>query len=157
MTTFILNLFLAFAWVTVTGHFEPLNFFIGFILAYVMLWLVRSGSAPSNYFKKVQQVIGFIFFFGHELVKANLRVAWEVIRPGHHMYPGVVAIPLDIKTDAEITMLANLITLTPGTLTLDVSSDRKILYVHAMYIEDVDEFTRSIKEGFEKRVQEVLG
>ena len=72
------------------------------------------------------------------------------------MRPGVVAIPLDAETDAEITLLANLITLTPGTLSLDVSDDRRVLYIHAMYVDDVEELRRSIKDGFEKRVMELL-
>ena len=68
----------------------------------------------------------------------------------------MVAIPLDAETDAEITLLANLITLTPGTLSLDVSDDRRVLYIHAMYVDDVEELRRSIKDGFEKRVMELL-
>jgi multicomponent Na+:H+ antiporter subunit E len=74
------------------------------------------------------------------------------------MRPGVVAIPLDARTDAEITLLANLITLTPGTLSLDVSSDRRMLYIHVMYIDndDLEEVRRKIKAGFERRVLEVL-
>jgi multicomponent Na+:H+ antiporter subunit E len=72
--------------------------------------------------------------------------------------PGVVAIPLDARTDAEITMLANLITLTPGSVSLDLSPDKRTLYVHAMYIDggDVEAYRRSVKEGLERRVLELL-
>jgi multicomponent Na+:H+ antiporter subunit E len=92
------------------------------------------------------------------LVLANLRVAYDVLTPGYRMRPGVIAIPLDARTDAEITLLANLITLTPGTLSLDVSSDRSVLYIHIMYIDndDLAEVRRRIKTGFERRVLEVL-
>jgi len=72
------------------------------------------------------------------------------------MRPGIVAVPLDAETDAEITLLANLLTLTPGTLSLDVSADRRFLYVHMMYIEDADVARRQIKDGYERRVLEVL-
>jgi multicomponent Na+:H+ antiporter subunit E len=74
------------------------------------------------------------------------------------MRPGIIAIPLDARTDLEITLLANLITLTPGTLSLDVSADRRVLYVHVMYIDndDIEAVRRSIKDGFERRVLEVL-
>jgi multicomponent Na+:H+ antiporter subunit E len=72
------------------------------------------------------------------------------------MRPAIVAVPLDLTSDFQITLLANLITLTPGTLSLDISDDKKILYVHGMYVDDVDEFRRSIKQGFEKRVQELF-
>jgi multicomponent Na+:H+ antiporter subunit E len=75
-----------------------------------------------------------------------------------YVCPGVVAIPLDARTDAEITLLANLITLTPGSVTLDISEDRCLLYVHAMYIDggDVEAYRRSVKEGLERRVLELL-
>jgi multicomponent Na+:H+ antiporter subunit E len=156
MKPFLSNILLAFAWVAITGLFEPVNFFLGFILAYAVLWLVQDATGPSNYFLKIYQIIFFTLFFARELIVANLRVAYDVLTRHHHMSPGVVAIPLDVQTDAEITLLANLITLTPGTLSLDVSADRKVLFVHAMYIEDVEGFRRYIKEGFERRVREVL-
>jgi multicomponent Na+:H+ antiporter subunit E len=75
-----------------------------------------------------------------------------------YVCPGVIAIPLDARTDAEITLLANLITLTPGSVSLDLSEDRRVLYVHAMYIDggDVEAYRRSVKEGLERRVLELL-
>ncbi len=75
-----------------------------------------------------------------------------------YVSPGVVAIPLDARTDAEITLLANLITLTPGSVSLDLSEDRRLLYVHAMYIDggDIETYRRSVKEGLERRVLELL-
>lgn len=153
---FPLNILLALAWIALTGQFTPTNFAIGYALGYALLWLGQRAAGRSTYFEKVRQVIGFTFFFLRELILANLRVAYDVITPHHHMRPGVVAIPLDIRTEAEITLLANLITLTPGTLSLDVSADRSTLYVHAMHIDDVEQFRLDIKQGFERRVQEVL-
>ncbi|MBW2487296.1 MAG: Na+/H+ antiporter subunit E, partial [Deltaproteobacteria bacterium] len=76
--------------------------------------------------------------------------------PGFQMRAAIVAIPLDAESDLEITVLANLITLTPGTLSLDVSPDRKTLYVHAMHVDDVEEFRQDIKQRMERRVMEVF-
>ena len=80
------------------------------------------------------------------------------LAPASYVCPGVVAVPLDARTDLEITLLANLITLTPGSVSLDLSEDRRVLYVHAMYIDggDVEAYRRSIKEGLERRVLELL-
>ncbi|MEM5788760.1 MAG: Na+/H+ antiporter subunit E [Syntrophobacteraceae bacterium] len=157
MKTFISNILLAFVWVAVAGHFNSETFMMGFVLAYLILWTVQGAAAePTRYFTKASRVFSFIMFFISELVKANLRVAHDVITARHHGRPGVVAIPLSVQSDAQITLLANLITLTPGTLSLDVSADRKFLFVHAMYIYGADEFRRNIKEGFERRVMEVL-
>jgi multicomponent Na+:H+ antiporter subunit E len=72
------------------------------------------------------------------------------------MKPGIIAVPLDAETDFEITLLANLITMTPGTLSLDLSDDRKTLYVHAMYITDPEKIRHSIKHDLERRVLAVL-
>lgn len=153
---FLLNILLALVWIILTGQFNPVNFVSGFVLGYLLLWLVQRVLGPSNYFKKVYQVIGFVLFFIWALIRANLRVAYEVVTPPHTMRPGIVAVPLEVKTDAAITLLANLISLTPGTLSLDVSADRRVIYVHTMYVDDVEEFRREIKEGFERRVLEVF-
>jgi multicomponent Na+:H+ antiporter subunit E len=80
------------------------------------------------------------------------------LAPESYVCPGVVAIPLDARTDLEIALLANLITLTPGSVSLDLSEDRQVLYVHAMYIDggDVEAYRRSVKDGLERRVLELL-
>ncbi|NJN96394.1 MAG: Na+/H+ antiporter subunit E [Anaerolineales bacterium] len=153
---FVLNVLLALAWMALTGQFTPINLVAGFGLGYLLLWLARPTSETATYFHKVVQIISFFFFFLGEVIIANLRVAYEVISPPLTMRPGVVAIPLDLQSDAEITLLANLITLTPGSLSLDVSADRRVLYVHSMYVDDVEAFRREIKEGFERRVREVF-
>jgi len=156
MTLLLWNVLLALAWTALTGRVSVSNFLEGFVLSYVILFLSRRIVGPSTYFRKVGQLLGLTLYFIWELVLANLRVAYDVLTPRHKMRPGVVAIPLDAESDAEITLLANLITLTPGTLSLDVSKDRKMLYIHAMYIDDIDQLRRKIKDGFERRVLEVL-
>jgi multicomponent Na+:H+ antiporter subunit E len=152
----LLNLLLALAWISLTGEISEENFVFGFILGYGMLWLWRGLLGNSTYFLKVFRVINFVLYFLKELVIANIRVAIEVLTPNLKVKPAIVAIPLSVKSSQKITLLANLITLTPGTLSLDVSDDKKTLYVHTMYMGDADDFRRSIKEGFEKRVQEVF-
>jgi multicomponent Na+:H+ antiporter subunit E len=156
MILLLLNLLLALAWVALTGEFSPANFVIGFLFGYVSLLMTQRLRGNITYFKKVRRVIGFTFFFLWEVIKANLRVAYDVLSPRQRITPAILAIPLEAKTDAEITFLANLITLTPGTLSLDVSSDRKVLYVHAMYVEDLDGFRHRIKDGLERRLLDVL-
>jgi multicomponent Na+:H+ antiporter subunit E len=73
------------------------------------------------------------------------------------MKPGILAIPLDVTRDSEILLLAMLINLTPGSVALDVSDDRKVMYVHVMYIDSPDAARLEIKHGFERRVRELLG
>jgi multicomponent Na+:H+ antiporter subunit E len=79
-----------------------------------------------------------------------------VVAPAGRLRPAIVAVPLTLDRDAEIALLANLITLTPGTLSLDVSPDRRTLYVHAMATAGPDELRREIRDGFERRILEVF-
>ena len=128
------------------------------VVGYVALFVAQPIMGPSNYFKRIQRTAGFAAFYIRELVLANLRVASDVLTPNPRIRPGVLAIPLEANTDAEITLLANLITLTPGSVSLDLSEDKRVLYVHSMYIDggDVEAYRRSIKEGLERRVLELL-
>ncbi|MFN3952138.1 MAG: Na+/H+ antiporter subunit E [Thermaurantimonas sp.] len=157
---FLMNNLLAFVWIALTGTFALKNFVFGFVLSYFILWIISTGIGQQNngsrkYFIIVPKIIAFFFFFIYELLKANIQVAYDVITPRDHMAPGIVMIPLDARTDLEITLLANLISLTPGTLSLDVSDDRSVLYVHGMFIKDKEAFVKSIKNGFERRLLEL--
>ena len=158
MNGLLWNILLALVWIGMTGEFTPVNFVIGFGLGMLILFFARRVIGTPHYLAKMVQVLELFVFVLWELILANLRVAYDVLTPGYRMQPGVVAIPLDARTDVEITLLANLITLTPGTLSLDVSSDRRVLYIHIMYLDndDLAEVRRKIKTGFERRVLEVL-
>jgi multicomponent Na+:H+ antiporter subunit E len=155
MSYFLLNIVLALIWGAFSGMFTPGNLLFGFVLGYCALLLARRALPPSAYFNKVQQVMGFAMFFAKELLLANLRVAADVVTPTHYMRPRVLAVPLDTRSDVEITALANLISLTPGTLALDVSADRRVLFVHAMYAADADRLRGEIKAGLERRLLEI--
>lgn len=154
-TRFLSNLLLSFIWVAITGTFTIENFVFGFLLSFFLLWIISPNRREQKYFTRGPKLIGFIFFFLYELIKANIEVAYDVVTPRFFMKPGIVKIPLTAKSDLEITLLANLISLTPGTLSLDVSDDKKVLYVHAMYVKDKEEFIAGIKNGFEKRLLEI--
>ena len=93
---------------------------------------------------RVPFVIIFAFVFLYELILANLRVAWEVITPGYSMQAGIVRVPTDCQTEWEMMFLANTITMTPGTLSLEVDTDTRDLYVHTLYVADRDEFIADV-------------
>ena len=152
---FLTNILLMLIWVFLTGEYNFYNFMFGYIISFLIIWLIDSGTGEAKYVKIVPRILSFVLFFNYELIKANLMVAYEVMTPGLHVTPGIVRIPLDVETNFEISFLANLITLTPGTLSLDVSDDKKVLYVHSMYIKDKEEFIWSIKNGFERRILQI--
>ena len=152
-----INLILTLVWSGLLGGITLSNLVSGFVVSYFLLWLVTRGQrGHDGYFGKLPRVLGFIVYYLWELVKSNAIIAYDVLTPTHHMKPGVIGIPIEAKTDLEITALANLITMTPGTLSLYISPDRKTLYVHAMYIHDPEELRRDIKENFEPRVLALL-
>lgn len=153
------NMLLAVAWAALQGEFSLRTLVTGQILGYLILVaLVRGGVlSTSPYIGRLHRVVGLAAYFFKELVKANLRLALDVATPRYHMRPGIIAVPLDATSDGQILLLSMLINTTPGSVALDVSPDRKTLYVHVMYMDTPDAARREIKQGFERRVLGVLG
>jgi multicomponent Na+:H+ antiporter subunit E len=156
MNLFVLNLFLAFGFAAVIGEWSLTGLGLGFVLSYLALWISRPLYGESTYFGRVFRVLRLVGFFLWELIRSNIQVLWDVVTPGHRSRPGIVAIPLDARTDFEIMLVANLVSLTPGTLSLDLSTDKRLLYVHVMFLEDVEAIRREIKDGLEKRILEAV-
>ena len=158
MTLFLANLLLALLWAAIQGSFTLFDLLVGFACGYLVLLVARPVLDPSSYYFGLWRAVAFAAIFAWELVLSSLRVARQVLTPRLHMRPGVIAVPLDVRTDAQITLLANLNSVTPGSLSLDVSDDRRTLYVHVMDIVDgdVDATRREIKEGLERRILDLL-
>lgn len=157
--SFLLNVLLAVVWAAITGLFTGANLLLGFLFGYLIMRSVRPLIGSGRYFGQLWRVFELVLFFIRELVVASVRIAVDVVTPSHHMQPAVIAVPLDVETSGQITFLANLISLTPGTLSLDVSDDRTTLFIHVMYVEDRDvEAERSrVKRTLERRVQRIMG
>ncbi|MEL7472922.1 MAG: Na+/H+ antiporter subunit E [Planctomycetota bacterium] len=156
MNLLFANILLALVWAMTLGDFTPANFAVGFLLGYVLLHLASSSRNKPLYFVKVGQAIRFHLFAFKELIRANFRMVRYTLSPLNSVSPGILAIPLNPDmSETEITVLANLVTLTPGTLSLDVSADRSTLFVHYMHIEDPEAERRDITEGFERRLLEL--
>jgi multicomponent Na+:H+ antiporter subunit E len=152
------NLLLAGAWAALQGEITLGNLVTGHILGYLILLALVSGGVlpPSKYVGRVGLAAGLAGFFLWELVRANLRLTIDVIRPAYQVKPGILAVPLDVTRDAEILLLAMLINLTPGSVALDVSDDRRVMYVHSMYIDSPEAARAEIKNGFERRVLQLF-
>jgi multicomponent Na+:H+ antiporter subunit E len=158
MTLLLGNILLALVWAALQGDFSLANLVAGHVLGYLVLLLLVKGGVlgPSRYVGKASQFAGLVGFFLWELLRANLRVALDVATPRYHMTPGILQIPLDAREDSEILLLAMLINLTPGSVALDVSADRTVMFVHAMYIDTPEAARREIKDGYERRVLRLL-
>jgi multicomponent Na+:H+ antiporter subunit E len=106
--------------------------------------------------QKFIRAVALAAFFAWELLVANIRVALDVLRPRTTIQPAVVAIPLDITSDAEILLLSALINITPGSVTIDLSEDGRTLFVHVMHMTTAEASRREIKTGFEQRVKRLF-
>jgi len=157
MNFFALNLFLAVGWALFAGGFTLTNLLVGFFLGYAALWLIAPlFGGQTRYPLRLIYWVKLAVLFLYELVVSSLEVAWDIVTPGQGSRPAIIIMPLDVKTDAGILLVANLISLTPGTLSLDVSEDRKNLKIHAMFADDPEELIRSLKSGMEKWVKDAV-
>jgi multicomponent Na+:H+ antiporter subunit E len=148
------SILLALAWAALRGEVSLANLLVGYAFGYVILALLaRGGVLPSTLATRSLRAAGLALFFARELLVANLRVALDVLRPSLRIEPAVVAIPLDVTSDGEILLLSMLINITPGSVTIDLSDDRRTLYVHLMHMKSAEQSRREIKDGFERRVK----
>lgn len=153
---FALHAILTIAWVLVTGTMTGLNLIIGFVLAGIALWIPRGLWGDTAYFVRMRRALGLVATFIYELVESGLTVLRLVYSPRFNFRSAIIAVPLDARDDLEIMIFANLISLTPGTLSMDISADRETLYVHSMAVEDPEQDKRDLKRTFEDRVREVF-
>jgi len=150
------NVLLALVWLALSGSFSGWNLLFGFVLSYgILAVLERNIPALRGYPQRLSHVAIFLFFFIQEMIRANLRVAFDILTPTVHMQPGVIALELEAKTEFEIMLVANFISLTPGTLSLDVSDDHRMLFIHAMFAQDEAALYASLKT-IERRLLDIL-
>ena len=148
------NILLALLWAIMLGSLSLLNLGTGFVVGYLVLFSV--GGGRSQYIRRTNAGIRLFFYTCYEIVAANVRVAWYTVSSLKSLEPAVLGVPLDKEiTDGEVTLLSILVTLTPGTISLDLSEDRSHLYVHFMHVDDADAAIRSITQGFERRILEL--
>lgn len=151
----LLNVILAVSWMFLSNNLSFQGFIIGYLLGLIMLYVMRNIFHSRFYIWRVLAVIKLFFLFLSELWKANIDVVKHAFKPKLNMQPTFFAYPTTLSADWEITLLANLITLTPGTVVVHVADDAQTLYIHALDISDVDEAIESIQQSFERAILEV--
>jgi multicomponent Na+:H+ antiporter subunit E len=105
---------------------------------------------------RIGNIIVFFTIYFYRLILSNFRVAYDVLTPTLYMNPAIYEVPVSLKKDHEILALVNLVTMTPGTLSLDLSKDKSRIYIHSMYTGEKEEFVREI-EWLEKRIHRSFG
>ena len=157
MNIFILNIALAAAWAALTGDITLRGLAVGFALGSAALFVTKPlFPGCDRYFKRVWNWVKLGVLFLYELIVSSVQVVWDVLTPNHKARPGIISVPLELKDEMEILLVTNLISLTPGTLSLDVTEDRNTLYIHAMFADDPDAIRAQIRDGMERWVREAM-
>jgi len=157
MSAFMWNVLLALAWTAMTGSMTPGNFALGAVIGFTALMFTRHVPGLPHYSQRGWAIITLGVWTLWEILLANLRVTRDLLRP-HNIHPALIRFDTRVVGDFQMTMLAALITLTPGSTVVDVSEDDRQFLVHFTNLPPggVEEARDSIRNGFERRVMEVF-
>lgn len=151
----VINFIIAFMWMFLSESYTIVSFTFGFLLGIVLLFVLNRFTPGPFYVIKLTKIVKLTYIFFRELISSNLSIVKLVYKRKPTFEPGIFVLPTELETEWEVTLLSNLITLTPGTLTISVSDDNSKLYIHAMDINTVEEEIHAIKDTFEKAIMEV--
>lgn len=149
-TLFLLNVIIAFVWQMIIPLFGLFDYVIGFAVGFVGIVIFDRPYAVRAY-----RLLYFIVYVLWEIVLSNLSIAKLVLQPKPKLDPGIIAIPLTVSSGLEIMILASVITLTPGTISVDLGKNadgQQVIYVHNLTVGDPEVFRQSVQQGFERRI-----
>lgn len=154
---FLLNLFIATLWLLLkdepTAQFS--TFFAGFLIGIFILYFMHRFFGTQFYLRRVWKVFQLVLLFNKELILSSFSVLKQIVTPNKKISPGIFTYKTQLKGDWEITTLALLLTLTPGSVVMEVSEEGDLFYIHAMDMEQTKkEVIRSIGK-FERAIMEV--
>lgn len=145
---FLVNLVAAFSWQQLFPLFGVADYLIGFGVGFLAIWL-----ADHAYGQRAYDLLYFIGYVLWAIVLSNLSLAKLVLQPRLRLDPGIIAVPLTVSTGLEMMILASVITLTPGTISVDLGENEqqeRVLYVHNLTVGDPEAFRQSVKNTFER-------
>ncbi|GBC97768.1 Na(+)/H(+) antiporter subunit E [bacterium HR17] len=147
---------LGLLWCLLTNRLTAGEFVLGVMFGAVVLWLTKGFRQERIWLKRGDKAVLLLLEFLKQMLIANLQVARIVLSPKIAVRPALFVVPLELDNDVAITALGDMITLTPGTLTVDVAPDRSALFVHCLHTDDVALTRNGIKVAFERPLKEVL-
>ncbi|MEM9726700.1 MAG: Na+/H+ antiporter subunit E [Pseudomonadota bacterium] len=156
MREFAINIVAAFAYASIDSSFTMLNVLAGFGIGFAAIVIAQGIFGGTRYLRRAIAWVKLIIMFHYELIISSFEVGVDILTPKHRARPAIINMPLDVKSDLDILLVSNLITLTPGTLSLDISEDRCTLRVHAMFADDPDALCASLKGGMERWVYDAV-
>ena len=157
---FLINILVGVIWMFFSANYNSEYFAVGFFWDMVKQSIFRNTFAKNFLGKQLYYVylykwLKLIVMFLIELLKADINVLKMMLKKDLDVNPVIFEYPLTVKKNWQITLLANMITLTPGTLTVNVGHDNKQLFIHCLDTNDIEGEIEGIKNSFEKAILEV--
>jgi len=151
------SLLLFIVWLALNNTLAPGHLVLGGILAIIIPLLVAGLESAQPAVKRYDLVIPYLLMVLYDIVVANLEVAMKVLGPTQNLRPAFIAIQIETQNELMITILASTISLTPGTVSTEVSQDRQWLYLHVLHLEDEQALIALIKQRYEGKLREIFG
>ena len=150
------SLLLFVVWLLLNNTVALGHIILATFLAIAIPLLTASMHDPQPKFHKPLTILRYILMVFGDIIKANFEVLILVLGPAKRLKPAFVAVPIDIRYDLPITILASTVSLTPGTVSAEISEDNKWLYVHVLHLKNKDELIRLIKQRYEQPLMEIF-
>lgn len=148
---------LFFVWLLLNNSIAPGQILLGAFLAWTIPLLVSPMQARQPRVLRHGLAVRYTLMVMYDILVANFEVAMRVLGPNSRLNPAFVAVPLDLEGALPITLLASTISLTPGTVSAEVSENQRWLYVHALHLEDETALIEQIKSRYEAPLKEIFG
>lgn len=152
----LISLSLLGVWLLLNNSLAPGHILLGSILALLIPWLTTPLQKPQAALRRPLLAIRYLLVLIVDIIKSNIEVAIQVLGPLQKLSPGFIAIPLDMTAELPITLLASSISLTPGTVSVEVSEDKHWLYVHVLSLSDESKTIETIKRRYERPLKEIF-
>lgn len=150
-------LLLFVVWLLLNNSYSVGNIILAAVVSWGILYLISGLQTAEAKIKKPWLAGRYVLVMLYDIFVSNIIVAKQVLGPIHNLRPGFIAVPLDVKQPLPITLLASTISLTPGTVSTELSEDHKTLYVHALHVENEAELVAEIKQRYEAPLMEIFG
>lgn len=144
-------------WLLLTHRFTFGNLLLAAVLAWIIPLSVSRVRTAMSPVKKPLKMVAFLGLLLGDIIVSNMVVAKQLLGPPERLRPGFITIPLDLEAALPITLLASTISLTPGTVSIEITEDRKALHVHALHVKSETQLIDRIKHRYEKPLKEIFG
>ncbi|MDR7078483.1 multicomponent Na+:H+ antiporter subunit E [Neobacillus niacini] len=151
----LVNLLIGVIWMFLQDDWSVLTFFSGYLFGLLVLYILRRYFSTKFYLVTLLAIVQLFSVFIYELFTSSILVIRQILRPTINITPGIFTLETELEGDLEVTLLALLLTLTPGSVVVEVSSDSRKFYIHAMDIPESSDAVLQSTVKFEKAIKKV--